>query len=111
LVNVFGARSLTIARELELSAEENFTEALKMAAVKDSELQEALKNGQDAVDKLGLLHGIPISVKDSLHLKGFLSTIGCAYLATDDRRATENCVFVQFFINAGAIPLVRGSTP
>ena len=38
LVNVFGARAQTIARELELSAEENFTEALKMAAVKDSEL-------------------------------------------------------------------------
>ena len=57
------------------------------------------------------MHGIPISVKDSINMKGMLSTIGCAYLASDKYRSKEDAVLVKQFLIAGAIPLVRGSMP
>ena len=39
LVNVFGMRCYTIGRELCLTAEENFEEAMTEAAIKDTEIQ------------------------------------------------------------------------
>jgi len=62
LVHVFGRRCYTIGRELCLTAEENFEEAIEEAKKKDMEREEALKNGTE--HKLPPLHGIPISVKD-----------------------------------------------
>ena len=41
--------------------------------------------GQAEIDKLGLLHGIPFSVKDLIDQKGKLSTLGCAFLCNDVR--------------------------
>ena len=64
LVNVFGQRCQSVGRFLCLSAEENFEEALKMAAERDKERQDAKARGQDALDALGPMHGIPFSLKD-----------------------------------------------
>jgi len=55
------------------------------------------------------MHGIPFSVKDQINQKGFLSTIGCAYLCDD--YATDDAVVVKSFLKAGGIPLVRGNCP
>ena len=57
------------------------------------------------------MHGIPISVKDMLELKGYLATVGCAFRCDDKYRATEHSVNVSFLIKAGAIPIVRGNVP
>ena len=63
------------------------------------------------MDDLPLLHGIPISIKDLFWQKGFLATVGCAFLCKDSDRADEDGVIVKLFRNAGAIPLVRGNVP
>lgn len=68
LVNVFGKRCYTIGRELKLTAEECFEEALLDAYKRDKERTEAIKNG--TAKDLPLLHGIPISIKDMVRLKG-----------------------------------------
>ena len=92
-----------------LSAEENFKQALELAGKRDKELAEAKRAGGRAMAELGILHGVPFSVKDQINMKGHLSTLGCAYLCDD--RATEDAVAVQLFLRAGAIPLVRGNCP
>ena len=65
LVNVFGERCQRIGRQLNLSTEENFKVALKMAKEKDEERAKALEEGD--ADDLPLMHGIPFSVKDLLN--------------------------------------------
>ena len=62
LVNLYGKRTFTIGRELNLTTEERFEEALMEARHRDKERDEAIKNG--TFNKLPPLHGIPISVKD-----------------------------------------------
>lgn len=49
-------------RRLNLTAEENFAEAMEEAKRCDAERKEAIMNGIQ--ESLPLLHGIPISVKD-----------------------------------------------
>jgi len=107
LVTVFAERCQRIGRALNLSTEENFTQALGMAMKKDLELAKAKKEGKE--NELGLMFGIPFSVKDLLKQKGFLSTVGCAYLCDDF--ATEDSVVVKQYLKAGGIPIVRGNVP
>lgn len=83
LVNVFSDRCYIIGRGLNLSTQENFRTAQQMAKEKDLEREMAMKIGDDEVKKLGLMHGIPISVKDSIYQKGKLSTFGLAYLCEE----------------------------
>ena len=45
LVNVFAKRCYTIGRDLCLTTEENFEEALELAAQKDKEREDARLNG------------------------------------------------------------------
>ena len=79
LVNIFGDRCQSIGRGLNLTTQENFKNALAMAQEKDEERARAKSEGTE----LGLLHGIPISVKDSIFQKGFLATYGFAHLCDD----------------------------
>ncbi|XP_043189293.1 fatty-acid amide hydrolase 1-like [Amphibalanus amphitrite] len=59
--------------------------------------------------KRGPLHGVPISVKDSIDLEGFDSTLGLAkYL---DRPAASNAPLVQTFIDLGAVPFCKTNVP
>jgi len=46
-----------------------------MAKKKDKEREEARKNG--TLDQLPIMHGVPISVKDTYNQVGKLSTAGC----------------------------------
>ena len=78
LVQVFGERCQTIARYLNLSTEELFEDAIKLAQKCDKERKEAVAAGQ--ADKLPILHGVPMSVKDCINQKGCLSTVGTAFL-------------------------------
>ena len=107
LVTVFAERCQRIGRALNLSTEENFIQALGMAMKKDQELAKAKKEGRE--NELGLMFGIPFSVKDLLKQKGFLSTVGCAFLCDDF--STEDSVVVKQYLKAGGIPIVRGNVP
>lgn len=62
IVAVYSKRSHTIGRQLNLVTEEYYEEALKMAAERDRELAMAI--GTKQLDKIGRLHGIPVSIKD-----------------------------------------------
>ena len=66
IVAVYSKRSYTIGRQLNLVTEEYYEEALKMAAERDREREEAVRANE--VHKLGRLHGIPVSVKDNVRL-------------------------------------------
>ena len=54
------------------------------------------------------MHGIPISVKDSIYQKGKLSTFALAYLC--DELALTDSVLLKLFLVGGAIPIVNGNT-
>ena len=57
------------------------------------------------------MHGIPISIKDIIDQKGFLSTIGCAYLCQEKYRSKDHAAIVKLYLKHGAIPIVRGNCP
>ena len=83
-----------------------------MARIKDTEREQARARGGDqAVKDLGELHGVPVSIKDTINLKGFLTTYGCAFLCAEEYRAKENAVVVSLYLRAGAIPIIRGNVP
>ena len=65
LVNYFSERCYTIGRKNNYLTEEFYNVALELAKVKDQQIDEAISN--ETTDQLGLLHGIPISIKD--HVK------------------------------------------
>jgi len=109
LVNVFGERCQRIGKKLCLNSEVYYEQAIQMAKLRDAETEEARKLGADAMSKLPPMHGVPFSVKDSINLKGVLSTVGCSYLLDDP--AKENAVIVDQYIRAGGIPLVKGNIP
>lgn len=68
LVNVFAERCYRIGRGLQLTTQENFLAALKIAEERDEELRQLKDEGPDAIEeKLGILHGIPFAVKDTIH--------------------------------------------
>lgn len=78
-----------------------------MAREKDKEREEAKVKGEEAIKKLGLMHGVPFSVKDTIYQKGKLSTFGMAYLC--DELALTDSVLLKLFLFEGAIPIVKGN--
>lgn len=62
LVSFYAKRCYEIGRKLNLLTGEYYKEALAIAKIKDQILDEAIKAG--TTEKLGLLHGIPMSIKD-----------------------------------------------
>lgn len=79
IVSVYSQRCHTIGRQLNLVTEEYYYEALLDAAEKDKQLAEAIAS--ETTDKLGKLHGIPISIKDHIEETGRISTAGCSHFA------------------------------
>jgi Asp-tRNA(Asn)/Glu-tRNA(Gln) amidotransferase A subunit family amidase len=79
-----------------------------LAKEKDLEREMAIKIGDDEIKKLGLMHGIPISVKDSIYQKGKLSTFGLSYLC--EELALTDSVLLKLFLVEGAIPIIKGNT-
>ena len=82
-----------------------------LALCQDQALDQA-RSAQDAVqrgDSLGLLHGIPISVKDLEVTKGIPTTLGSAVFR--DRTPDIDSVVVERIKQAGAIILGKTNTP
>jgi len=82
------------------------TEYRKEASLKAAdEADRAVKSGQ----KLGLLHGVPITIKINVDVAGWATTNGC--VALKDNIARENSACVQNWLDAGAIVLGRTNAP
>jgi fatty acid amide hydrolase len=67
------------------------------------------KNLQPSNKDNSPLYGVPISVKDSIGIRGCLSTGGLACRLKE--RAQRDSLIVQVLKSAGAIPLCRGNVP
>jgi Asp-tRNA(Asn)/Glu-tRNA(Gln) amidotransferase A subunit family amidase len=79
-----------------------FDDALKRAA----ELDAHLEAGKPP---LGLLHGIPVSLKDMFKVRGYDSSLGLAALSF--KPATENSVLVDLLLNSGAVLYCKTNVP
>jgi amidase len=83
------------------------SETLFDSALKDAEaLDELLKTSGKPK---GLLHGLPISIKDNFNVIGKDSTIGFVSLANDP--ATKNSPLVNILKDAGAVIYVKTNVP
>jgi amidase len=58
---------------------------------------------------VGPLHGLPISLKDQIQIKGFEATLG--YVSWIGKYATRNAVLVDILEEAGAILFVKTNVP
>ncbi len=70
------------------------------------------RNCDEAVargERLGPLHGLPITIKDSFQAVGMPTTSGAPELA--DFRPTENAVAVQRLVDAGAVVFGKTNLP
>lgn len=94
-------QSATTGLELEAIADVNYEWALQEAKECDRELA----NGHSR----GILHGIPISVKDTVILKGTVSTNGLA--SKCDAMFHEDGMISKLLKLNGAIPYVKTNIP
>ncbi|NWX77300.1 VDHAP protein, partial [Alca torda] len=60
-------------------------------------------------EKLGLLYGVPVSIKDSIDCEGHDSTLG--FIKNLNKPAAEDSVVVQVLRRQGAIPFVKTNVP
>jgi fatty acid amide hydrolase len=95
-------RAITIGRDLKLTAEEPFEEALRLAYELDIKLS-------DNPESCGILHGLPISLKDNISQLGCCSSAGLACRC--ENRDTFNADLVEILKSHGAIPFIRGNVP
>jgi amidase len=79
-----------------------FNDALKRAA----ELDAHLAAGKEPI---GPLHGLPVSLKDSIKVKGYDATIG--YAALCFKPSPENAIIVDTLLAAGAVIYVKTNIP
>ncbi|XP_064003694.1 fatty-acid amide hydrolase 1-like isoform X1 [Pogoniulus pusillus] len=90
-----------VGKALQIATETNcITEYLQ-----ESEIQ--LRKAKP--EKLGLLYGVPVSIKDSIDCQGHDSTLG--FIKNLNRPAAEDSVVVQVLKRQGAIPFVKTNVP
>lgn len=98
-VSTYILRAYTLGREYSLTAEENFASALAQAQRCDDLLSKGTV--------LGVLHGVPISVKDHISQLGCTSSAGVAWRL--DYPDTETAVLLELLEKEGAILFVRSN--
>ncbi|KAJ4340556.1 hypothetical protein N0V95_007480 [Ascochyta clinopodiicola] len=79
-----------------------FDDALKQAV----ELDAHLDAGKPP---LGLLHGVPVSLKDMFNVRGYDSSLGLAALSF--KPATHNSVLVDLLLRSGAVLYCKTNVP
>ncbi|KAJ5573221.1 hypothetical protein N7450_010205 [Penicillium hetheringtonii] len=93
-----------IAQQLTFCLTETmFPEALERAKMLDEHLKTTGK-------PYGPLHGVPISIKDSLNVEGVYSTLGIVSFL-DHPTASQNSPLVDVLLDAGAILYVKTNIP
>ncbi|KAL8590442.1 hypothetical protein ACOMHN_011655 [Nucella lapillus] len=60
-------------------------------------------------EQRGPLHGVPVSVKDAIHIKGYDCNVGFAAFVGE--QAEEDAVLIQQLKSLGAVPFVRTNFP
>ncbi|KAL5345357.1 Acetamidase [Pseudogymnoascus australis] len=60
-------------------------------------------------EPIGPLHGLPISLKDQLRIKGLDTTMG--YVSWIGKKDTDNSALTTMLLNAGAVLYVKTSVP
>ncbi|KAI1608146.1 general amidase [Exophiala viscosa] len=92
-----------------------FTQQL-VGVLTETMIPEAFENAQ-ALDKIlaetgkpvGPLHGLPISLKDQFHIKGYELNIG--YVSRIGTVSDRHCTLVDLLVKAGAVYYVRTNLP
>lgn len=96
-------RRAVLAHQLTNCCTDFFPElALKRAKECDDHLA---KNGKP----IGMLHGLPVSLKDQFHIKDTELTMG--YVGWIGKIAASNSVITDVMLNAGAVLYVRTNIP
>ncbi|KAK2616928.1 hypothetical protein QQS21_000016 [Conoideocrella luteorostrata] len=102
-VTIAFCKRAAIAQQLtNCLSEVLFLPAIEQARALDAEYHRTGKTR-------GLLHGIPISLKDTFKIKGYDSSIGIASLAENPAR--ENSALVDILIDQGAILYCKTNVP
>eukprot|EP00347_Sterkiella_histriomuscorum_P019468 403341520 len=107
IVTVYSQRAHTIGKELCYITEEFYDQALEIAQQRDVQMKDAIKN-QD-FSKIGLLHGIPMSFKDQLQVKGINKTNCTSALVNNISQ--EDAIHVQCLREHGGIPFIKSNMP
>jgi fatty acid amide hydrolase len=100
-VLAFSLRTATIGKDLNLIADVNFKQALEEARERDNQLNEG--------SVIGPLHGVPISIKDHINVKGFRTTLGISSLYYNT--AKEDSYIIKVLRSLGAVPFIKGNLP
>ena len=79
---------------------------VERALARAAKLDDVLKKTGKVV---GPLHGLPISLKDQLCIKGLETTMG--YVSWIGKYAEKNAVLVDILEECGAVPFVRTNIP
>ena len=109
------SRAAMAARQLSCVAEVLFFEAYEEAQQLDAKLEKlrssrSKRSKSELADLMSMpLLGVPVSIKDQVNVKGCDSTCGSA--ARVFKPSTEDSYLVSSLREAGAIVVVRGSTP
>ncbi|XP_075615609.1 fatty-acid amide hydrolase 1 isoform X2 [Balearica regulorum gibbericeps] len=91
-----------VGKALQIATETNcITEYLQES---ETQLRKVKLTG-----KLGLLYGVPVSIKDSINCQGHDSTLG--FIKNLNKPAAEDSVVVQVLRRQGAIPFVKTNVP
>lgn len=102
LITAFCKRAAAANSLTNFISEVNFTQAIERAKELDRHFRETGK-------VIGPLHGLPITVKDHMDVKGHDSSAGIASFCFEP--ATSNSHLVQILVNAGAIVVAKTNIP
>jgi len=101
----FCRRALRCGESTNCVTEEFYDEALRTARSLDTRRRE----GATAGNKERLLEGVPISIKDQIHMSGSDST--CGFAARCFQPLKDDGLLVELLRDAGAIPFVKSNIP
>ena len=105
VVLAFSINCCLYGKEYNWIADTNFELALSDAKQADERYKNTLNKST-----LPRFHGIPISIKDQVNLKGFISTRG--YMTNADKPKDLNDGYIiKVLKNKGFIPFVKSNTP
>ncbi|CAK7245767.1 MAG: hypothetical protein STHCBS139747_007359 [Sporothrix thermara] len=102
VTRAFCKRAVAAQQLLNCLSETCFDRAIETAKARDAHLARTGK-------PLGPLHGLPVSLKDNINVKGLDSTVGFASHVGDP--AASDAALVNVLEAAGAVPYVKTNVP
>ncbi|KAH8895464.1 amidase [Thozetella sp. PMI_491] len=102
VITAFSKRAAVAHQLTNCLSEIMFEEAIERAKWLDAEYERLGR-------AVGPLHGLPISVKDSFHVKGYDSSMGITALCFSPSEKTSQAV--QILLDAGAVVIAKTTVP